>query len=872
MKKLNEMTLKEKLGQLVMIGFDGYEYNDHIRTLVEEYKVANVILFNRNVKDIEQLVKLNKKIYEEILKHTNTIPLISIDQEGGIVTRIMNGATFCPGNMTISATEDSDNAYKIGKIMGEELLKLGINFNLAPSLDVNNNPLNPVIGVRSYGDNPEIVSEFGNAYIKGLQEYGIIATAKHFPGHGDTNVDSHLGLPTVEHSMERLENVELVPFKKAIENGVRGIMSAHIIFKVLDDVPGTLSEKVLTGLLREKLGFEGLIVSDCMQMKAIDNLYTTEKGTAMGIKAGLNVACISHSLEKQLGGLKALEEAINTGEISMELIDERVERVLKAKREVEEQFINGFYNVNDDEIVKFFKSRKAEQEFAQSVCDASLTQFKGGNPKLEGKSLVIATMPYATTIAEDKLNSRSVIDMVKAKIEGVDTLTIDMKPENIDEIVCKASEYDTIVLVTYNANSNKEQAILGNRLAKLNKNYYVIASRNPYDVMHLDSCENVLGLYEYTPLAVNTIVKSLKGEIEANGNCPVVVKRRLPIGASVYLGLDDYPLEKNIEYLKLLKKKKISYVFISSHMPEANSKFEEELKTVLEFCKKNKIKIILDVNKQRLLELEEKGLIDGIDTIRLDYGFSKEEILAYQHKNFNVQLNASTVKSDLIEYLKANNANLSKYSLSHNFFPKPYTGLSYEEVKRRNDYYHSMGFKVMTYMPSFVNKRMPLYEGLVSVEEQRYSNVIANVSEMILLNTDIACFGDAFVTEEELDDAINNSLDMIRIPVQLIDGLNEASMNVINSVHRNRLDKSEYMIRSSIRVDGIEELNNNIIVKEKDITIDNKLYKRYQGELGIALKEMKANEAVNVVGKCLCSKWLLDNIEGAIKFKFVIKK
>ena len=207
MKKLNEMTLKEKLGQLVMIGFDGYEYNDHIRTLVEEYKVANVILFNRNVKDIKQLVKLNKKIYEEILKHTNTIPLISIDQEGGIVTRIMNGATFCPGNMTISATEDSENAYKIGKIMGEELLKLGINFNLAPSLDVNNNPLNPVIGVRSYGDNPEIVSEFGNAYIKGLQEYGVIATAKHFPGGSDSFGDSHLSSIFSNFTLEELHSL-----------------------------------------------------------------------------------------------------------------------------------------------------------------------------------------------------------------------------------------------------------------------------------------------------------------------------------------------------------------------------------------------------------------------------------------------------------------------------------------------------------------------------------------------------------------------------------------------------------------------------------------------------------------------------------------
>ena len=871
MKNINEMTLKEKLGQLIMVGFDGYEYNEHIRTLVEDYKVSNVILFNRNVSNIKQLVKLNKKIYSEILKHTNTIPLISIDQEGGIVTRIMNGATFCPGNMTISSTTNVNNAYEIGKIMGEELLKLGINFNLAPSLDVNNNPMNPVIGVRSYGDNPKVVSDFGNAYIKGLQEYGIIATAKHFPGHGDTNVDSHLGLPTVLHDLDRLNEVEFVPFRSAIEKGVRGIMSAHIIFKAIDDVPGTLSEKVLTNLLREKFGFKGLIVSDCMQMKAIDDLYTTSKGVVMGIKAGLNVACVSHSLEKQLDSLKALEEAVNNKEISMDIIDERVSRVLRIKEEISKNFIDNFYNASDEEIIDFFNSRSVCQEFAQDVCDKSLTLLRGKNINLKGKSLVIATMPYATTIAEDKLNSRSVIDMVKAFVKDVDTITIDMKPENVQEIVDRCKEYDSIVMVTYNANSNKEQAVLANSIARLNKNYYVIASRNPYDLLQLDECDNVLCLYEYTPLAVNTIVKCLRGEIEAYGKLPVEVVRRLPIGASIYLGLDDYSIEDNLKYLDLLKKKNISYVFISSHMPEADERFENELKLVLDYCKDNGMKIILDVNKNRLLDLESKGLIEGIDTIRLDYGFSKEEILSYQNRSFNVQLNASTVKSDLIEYLRANNANLDKYSLSHNFFPKPYTGLSYEEVKKRNEYYHSMGFKVMTYMPSFVNRRMPLYKGLVSIEEQRNSNVIANVSELILLGSDMACFGDAFVTEDELNDALDNRMDIIRIPVKLKEGLSDNIISVVKRKHINRLDKSEYMIRSSIRCQGIEENYNNIDINKKDITIDNVLYKRYQGELGIALKEMEKNEAVNVIGHCLCSEWLLESIDGGCKFKLIIK-
>ncbi len=281
MKKIQEMTLKEKLGQLIIAGFDGYEYDEHLRRLIEDYKVANIILFTRNIQSLKQLITLNKKLYEEIIKNTETIPFISIDQEGGMVTRIMDGATFWPGNMTLCATGNSNHAYVVGKGMGEELTHLGINMNLAPSLDVNNNPMNPVIGVRSYSDQPEVVAEYGCNYIKGLQEQGVIATAKHFPGHGDTNVDSHLGLPTIAHDMDRLNQIELLPFKKAIDAGVDAIMSAHIVFEKIEKngLPATLSYQILTDLLRNTYHYQGLIVSDCMQMKAIDVKYTSEKGT-----------------------------------------------------------------------------------------------------------------------------------------------------------------------------------------------------------------------------------------------------------------------------------------------------------------------------------------------------------------------------------------------------------------------------------------------------------------------------------------------------------------------------------------------------------------------------------------------------------------
>ncbi|MBU1143018.1 MAG: beta-N-acetylhexosaminidase, partial [Firmicutes bacterium] len=279
---LNKLTLEEKIGQLFMFGFDATDVNDHAIKLIKEYRIGNVILFARNIKTPEQVFKLNQNLQKLSLKELGIPLFISIDQEGGMVSRITSGATFFPGAMTIAATNDVHNAYLSGKYMGLELINLGINMNFAPVLDVNNNPKNPVIGVRSFSDQPKMVAEYGSAFIKGLQE-NVIATGKHFPGHGDTHIDSHLALPKVAYGMDRLNPVELVPFKHAIQNGIQAMMSSHIDFPALTEngLPTTLSKKCMTGFLREELGFEGLIVTDGMQMKAIQDNYTTVGASLM---------------------------------------------------------------------------------------------------------------------------------------------------------------------------------------------------------------------------------------------------------------------------------------------------------------------------------------------------------------------------------------------------------------------------------------------------------------------------------------------------------------------------------------------------------------------------------------------------------------
>ena len=262
MKDIKDLTLEEKLGQLLVIGFHETLLTDELKVLIRKYKFGNFVLFARNVENRAQLEKLTRDIHEEVMNSIGIMPFIAIDQEGGNTVRIMDKSTFYPGSMTLAAT-DISNAETVGHLMGKHLISLGINMNYAPVLDINNNPKNPIIGIRSFSDTPEVVSKYGIEVIKGMQSEGVIATGKHFPGHGDVEIDSHKGLPILPFDKERLYNMELKPFIGAIDNGLKNIMTAHIIFQEVDkENPATISEDILKGILRDELNFKGLITSD----------------------------------------------------------------------------------------------------------------------------------------------------------------------------------------------------------------------------------------------------------------------------------------------------------------------------------------------------------------------------------------------------------------------------------------------------------------------------------------------------------------------------------------------------------------------------------------------------------------------------------
>jgi len=706
MKKINEMTIKEKVGQLVFVGFPGLSYDENLKKLVEEYKLGNIILFSRNVGNIKGLHDLNLKLHNEIINNCGVMPLISIDQEGGMVTRIMNEATFLPGSMSIAATS-SNNAYLMGKTSGEELRALGINMNLAPSLDVNNNPLNPVIGVRSYSDKPEEVSEYGLKFIQGLQEMGVIATAKHFPGHGDTETDSHYSLPIVAHSKKRLNEVELVPFKRAIAAGVDSIMSAHVFFTAYeeDNMPATLSKKVLTNLLRKDLGFNGLIVSDCMEMKAISDNYTTPKGSLMGLLAGLDMVFVSQTLENQIATLELIYNSVIDGSFPEDLLNEKVERILKIKNRVYPLMKQYFYN--EEYQNKFdLVTNPATKKLASDIVDASLTKVRGKHFYPNKKTLIIATEPFAATIAEDKVSNRSIVDMIKQASLLLDAVKIKVRisAEEIEELVGKAKYYEQVVVCTFNAKFYKNQVTLINKLYNVVEDLFVISTRNPYDIHEFEYVKNYLCVYEYTPNSIYTIIRYLNREITPTGKLPVSLNIKPRVGASVYVGLKDYSLEKNIEYLDLLNDVGIEMVFISAHIPEMDKSFKSELKVVTDYASKLKLKVILDVSKQMLNDFE----IPNIYSLRLDYGFSNENIVELYNKDeFIIELNASTITTEKLNYLRFRGVDLNRIRISHNFYPKPESGLAYKKVLEINNLLRSYGLKVMGYIPSKYGKRPP---------------------------------------------------------------------------------------------------------------------------------------------------------------------
>ncbi|REB05154.1 beta-N-acetylhexosaminidase [Sporosarcina sp. BI001-red] len=330
-KMLSAMTLDEKIGQLVIAGIDGTAINKASEQLIEQYQIGGVIFYANNVKTPEQTVQFVNSL--KAANQTNLLPLFtSIDQEGGRVARLPKQVANLPTAASIGKTNESDYAFNIGGMLGKQLSQFGFNMNFAPVLDVNSNPNNPVIGDRSFSANPKVVSALGIQTMKGIEKQNVIPVVKHFPGHGDTSVDSHLELPKVNKTLKQLEQLELIPFKNAIEANADVVMVAHILLPQLDKTyPASMSAPIMTDLLRKQLGYNGLIMTDDMTMKAITNHYGIAQAAVQSVKAGSDVVLVAHDPAKTIAVIDALKSAVNSKEITEQRIDKSVMRIIKLK-------------------------------------------------------------------------------------------------------------------------------------------------------------------------------------------------------------------------------------------------------------------------------------------------------------------------------------------------------------------------------------------------------------------------------------------------------------------------------------------------------------------------------------------------------------
>lgn len=332
LETISNMSLDEKIGQLVISGFYGTTLDENILKLIKENKISGVILFNRNVKDPNTLLSLNNSLKES--NKNNKLPLfISVDEEGGSVTRMPKDIKRLPTNKYIGSLNNKDLSYNVGEILGEQLSYFGFNMNFAPVLDINSNPNNPVIGDRSFGNNKDIVASLGTSTMKGIQSKNIISVVKHFPGHGDTSVDSHVNLPVVNYDINRLNSFEFVPFKTAIQNGADAVMVGHILLPKIDNkYPSSMSYEIVTNILRKDLGFNGLVVSDDMTMGAITENYSIEEASIKSINAGMDLLLVCQKYENTENVLKTLKEAVLNGTISKERLDNALYNIISIKK------------------------------------------------------------------------------------------------------------------------------------------------------------------------------------------------------------------------------------------------------------------------------------------------------------------------------------------------------------------------------------------------------------------------------------------------------------------------------------------------------------------------------------------------------------
>lgn len=525
---IDRMTLEQKVAQMFMVTLHGSVLTEDGAAFLERYQPGLVVLFTSNAGTPDAVTRLTNS-YQQTITGAGGVPLlIAVDQEGGVVTRLPDGFTMFPTPMLIGAA-GAEMAFETGLAAAEELAAVGINMNLAPVADLETNPDNPIITRRSFGSDPTLVGEAVSAYVQGAQSINVLSTVKHFPGHGDTSEDSHGTLPVLNLSRETLETRELVPFQMAVDAGVAAVMVAHIDFTALDDVPNlpaSLSPDIITGLLREDMGFDGLIMTDAMDMNAVDLYYNFYDAVVMAINAGVDVLSMGPGI-----GLPIAEQAIqrvvaevNAGNIPESRIDESVERILATK----ERFNVLNWQPLDPATVDERMNLAAHGDVFDRLYQAGATVAYDRNnlvPVPADKSVAVIFLATRYQIQQECAQYRSDIRWV-----GV---ADNPDQEQIGWAVGAAALSDVVIVFTQDAIRNLEQQALVNALPP--EKTVAIAIWSPYDWQTFPQVSAYMATYTPARPAVPAACAILFGAQSATG------RLALTLGPDLLAGSHDVP-------------------------------------------------------------------------------------------------------------------------------------------------------------------------------------------------------------------------------------------------------------------------------------------------------------------------------------------
>ncbi len=536
-RTLARMTLEEKVGQLFMtyaygetadttapadVAANQAAYGvDNADQLIDRYKLGGVIYFawSNNVNSPQQTAGLSNGVQDAALAQRRQIPaLVATDQEGGIVARIGPPATELPGNMALGATRSTDDAQTAASISGSELEALGVNWNFAPVADVNVNPTNPVIGVRSFSESPALAAAMTAAQVRGYQGTGIAAAAKHFPGHGDTDTDSHTGIPIIDHTRQEWEQIDKPPFQAAIDQGIRAIMTAHIVVPSLDPSgdPATLSKPIMTGILRQEMGYQGVVITDSLGMQGVRDKYGDDRVPVLALKAGVDMLLMPPDLDL---AYNSVLDAVRSGELTEKRIDTSVKRILRLKWDlglVQDPYVD----VSDVPNVVGTPEHKAA---AQELTDNSTTLIKNDGDLLPlakaGQSVLVTGWGSSTTA--------TIADKMEQRGATADVLETGTNPSQaqIDAAVAAAKTHDVTVVTSYRAwvGTSTGQRELVRQLTATGKPVIAVAARDAYDIAYFPDVPAYLATYSWTGVSLESAVRVLYGEVNPQGKLPVTI-------------------------------------------------------------------------------------------------------------------------------------------------------------------------------------------------------------------------------------------------------------------------------------------------------------------------------------------------------------